>query len=270
MKIKLLGITLGLVLATPLALFLLSKVQVAKATVQEVTNNEWSACIPDKECGTETGTQTRTDTVDRSFRTICPDGYHLQNDGELGQRCHRNHGCGWYHEHQLNCPVEHVLPTKIFLDCEEGFKVAEDESKCTMTETRVCEVQFVPCPTDTPTASPSATPEPTEEPKNPNDSLAPGEAPSDPTCQTLTVTPTILSFERLNPTSVKVTWSLTDPITNYWVFFGLSADKLDWNVKVENSHEVTLSDLPANQSIWISVAETDQGCIGNHSVVVDP
>lgn len=156
---------------------------------------------------------------------------------------HVTHHCTWNCDYQSPTPTASPIPT----------------------EEPVCEVDC-----DTLTASPSATPEETVEPTEaPVVALAAGEAPQDPTCPVL-VTPTVLGFKRLNPTSVSVWWSNTDPIQNYFVYFGLTANKLDWNVRVENAHMVTLNNLPSGEHIWVAVSSTDSGCVSKMSVVIDP
>lgn len=136
---------------------------------------------------------------------------------------------------------------------------------------------YVPSPTPsveptgtpevTPTPEPTATPEatPTPEVRTLSEAGVPQR-----TCSTIEFTPSITGFERLSPTSVKFTWTATDPINDYFVYFGLSADKLEWNTFVQDAHEVTLNDLPANVSIWAQVFGTDNVCIGNGSLIVDP
>lgn len=121
-------------------------------------------------------------------------------------------------------------------------------------------------PSPEPTRQPEVTPAPTEESRP---GLTEAGAPHYD-CANIEFAPTLLTFERLSPTSVKVTWTKTDPIADYRVFYGLSEDNLVWSVGVEGTHEITLNQLPANQSIWVRVYGTDGRCLGKPSLTIDP
>ena len=82
--------------------------------------------------------------------------------------------------------------------------------------------------------------------------------------------PTILGFERLTPTDVRVWWSEVDEhISRYVVWYGLSADNLVWNEKVAGQ-ETTLHLLPPNQHIWVAAQGTDECIVGQLSEIIDP
>lgn len=140
-------------------------------------------------------------------------------------------------------------------------------------------------PTPSATPSPSSTPEPSGTPQ-PSESPSPSETPAPqtsnggglaeapawvaPTCSQIQFTPTVTSFNRLSPTSVQIGWTTVDSfVTNYMVWYGITDQANNWNVVV-NGNSTTLNDLPANLSIWVRVAGTDQGCVGNFSQIVDP
>ena len=138
-------------------------------------------------------------------------------------------------------------------------------------------------PQPSPTASPSATPEPRVEPSatpsatpipqvyTPVETVSDG-GPGVPhfECDAIPFVPTLTSFERLSPTSVKVKWTHTDPQNLYMVWYGLSQDKLVWNTGIVPGWEVTLNDLPANLSIWVGVQASDGHCLGGLSQIIDP
>lgn len=133
----------------------------------------------------------------------------------------------------------------------------------TPTPCLVWEGEFeVPCPSATPVEEPEVTPTPV--------ALTDAGAPQQATCSDdLKVAPTILSWSRTSPHSVKVTWSSTGNIDSYIVFYGLTKDNLPWNTTVNHTHEVTLNDVPLN-SIWVKVVPTDGVCQGIGSVTIDP
>ena len=166
----------------------------------------------------------------------------------------------------------------LFLATQSNFVQAHKQGWCTHNCENTYPTPTVfptdsPVPTDSPTASPSATPEDTSIPEavvspTPVD-VAPGVAPSDSQCQVV-LTPTLLTFTRLSPTSVTVTWSHIDPVTQFVLFFGTTKSNLVWNTGVVNGYSYTLNNLPANASIWVGVKGTDGTCQGAMSNVLDP
>ena len=142
------------------------------------TNKGWvvtgtGTCVSKHICGSTAGTQSTTLTcqavqgadescttehyVDTTYNYVdptlsCNTGYHLQNDGNLGQRCHRDHECSFYPHGQ--CPVEHVSPNTT---CDEGTKVwHNNEWQC-----KIVDVAGLTVPADTKTGSQNCTlPEP--------------------------------------------------------------------------------------------------------------
>lgn len=123
--------------------------------------------------------------------------------------------------------------------------------------------------------NPCASPEPSESPSV-EPSQAPGgfsqpdpqSPPADRACAEIKHAPTVTSQTRVSPTSYRVTWTKTDPIDDYRVFYGLSAGALVWSVGVENTHEVTLNGLPENKEIEVRVYGTDGLCLGQGSTIL--
>lgn len=126
-----------------------------------------------------------------------------------------------------------------------------------------------PILTPSPTASASATPTPEPRPAL-TTPQGPFPAPAAPQCSRIEYVPTILGFQRLSDTSIKVWWSSTDPVKDYVVNFGLSQDDLGWRAVVINTHDVTLNDLPKNLPIWVGIQPTQNGCVGQMSEILDP
>ena len=83
--------------------------------------------------------------------------------------------------------------------------------------------------------------------------------------------PTILGWERLSPTSVKVWWSKIDEgVNDFVVWFGLEKGNLPWNEVVKDSFETTLNDLPFGQHIWVGAQGDSNGCRGLMGDDTDP
>lgn len=136
-----------------------------------------------------------------------------------------------------------------------------------------------PEPTQEPTSSPepssepTTTPEPTVEPTpvdTTDHTIRPAGAPQGPVCKKIEYAPTVLGYNRLSPTDVKVWWSKVDPFVNtYVVWFGMSKNLLTWN-EVVTGNETTLHFLPASQPLWVGVQGLSDGCVGNLGEIVDP
>lgn len=73
--------------------------------------------------------------------------------------------------------------------------------------------------------------------------------------------PTILSSERLSPTSVKVSWGPYAGINSFNVRYGFENGAWLYNFDVEG-FTATINSLPVNQPIWVSVASRNYCSIG--------
>jgi hypothetical protein len=134
---------------------------------------------------------------------------------------------------------------------------------CDKEEDEIC--QSTPMPT-----IPVPTPEPSQEPEHHNSGM-PG-APIGPACPAFyPVGPQLKTFHRNGPTSVTVEWGKIDGfVSDYVLKYGPAENLLVWNTIVKGSEIATLNDLPANQSIWVTVAETNSGCVGPFGNLLDP
>ncbi len=201
----------------------------------------------------------------RATSNSCQPGYHLE-----GQICiHNGNGEGNCLQNQGNTGVDqgnqdcNASPTPTASPTSSSSPTASPSATPTNSPT------LYPSPTPIYTNSPEPTP--TEEPRvtpTPEVTPAPGEAQFN-TCVNIEVAPTLLSFYRPTPTSVHLKWSETGQISNYVVYYGLSQSNLNWNVVVQNTHEVTLNDVPT-KSIWVGIRATDNTCVGPMSEVIDP
>lgn len=143
-------------------------------------------------------------------------------------------------------------------------------------------IEVEPSPSPSVSPEPSASPEPSQEPSSsPEPSVEPNptpeikssdgwSAPSVRVCEEILFGPTILGYNRVSPTSIYLSWTRTDPQDDYFVSYGLTQDSLIWETYVENTHEVTLNQLPESTSIWFKVTTTDNVCRGPSSLIVDP
>lgn len=154
-------------------------------------------------------------------------------------------------------PEPTVEPTPTPVQCDEGYQLEDD--------------QCVPVPTPTVEPSPEPTPEVTPVPEEHHDSGMPG-APQGPACPFFwPVGPELVSFKRNSPTSISLGWNKLDSfVSDYVVEYGPAPELLVWNTIVKGSEIVTINHLPANQSIWATVRETNSGCVGNRGNLIDP
>lgn len=73
--------------------------------------------------------------------------------------------------------------------------------------------------------------------------------------------PEIISAKRLSPTSIDVTWGPNAGLNDFIVQYGFQNGNWQFNTKI-SGFSTTITNLPANQSIWIHVAATDNCAIG--------
>lgn len=221
-------------------------------------NDGWSTCVSNKECGTDNGTQTKV--VSTSPTLTCPDGYHLQNDGFFGQRCHRTLSCSHYPQGQ--CPTEHVNPGH---SCPEGYTL--DDNSCKKTITRDCHTRSVfVCDDNTggQDATPSATPTP--EPQSSGGSSSNSTPAADnPVCTVGVSAPLLQGFKLTSPTSVFWSWwpSLTGGLDKQWVEYGYEKGNYPYNVTVNTDvtgFEIGAMDPNAPQH-WARVCVQKGGCV---------
>ena len=158
------------------------------------------------------------------------------------------------------------------LDGHDRCKLG-DVQETERTERERCRVELPACPTPTPEPRPEPSPEPTPEPSpQPEKPLSVPEAPKGPVCEDLGGwSPTITRVWREDSDTVGFEWSKPrDEADEYILHFGLTEDSLPYNKTVKGQWTtVDLPDYP-NVHVWGAVEETDQGCVGNRSVVVDP
>lgn len=123
-----------------------------------------------------------------------------------------------------------------------------------------------PCPSPTPLVTHTDQPEAGQ-----SGQLAPTNTDwSAPVCSEIKFTPTILEVKRNNPTSIHVSWSKVDEfVSDYVVDYSLGKDIWLWRTIV-HGNDTDLNYLPFNHLLWIKVAGTFNGCLGNFSQPVDP
>jgi hypothetical protein len=161
------------------------------------------------------------------------------------------------------------------MKCCEGlvcvpFNESSGNGKCEYPEA-------TPTPTETPTPTPTDEPKPTptEEPTptvKQDRQHGPASAPPLPICDDMGGwAPTITKVWRVDEDTVGFEWTKPrDEADEYILWYGLTSDKLDWNVYVAGqSATIDLPDHP-NVHVWAAVQETDKGCLGNLSQPVDP
>jgi len=73
--------------------------------------------------------------------------------------------------------------------------------------------------------------------------------------------PNIILAKRLSPTSIFVSWGPNAGLNNFIVQYGFQNGNWQFSTKV-SGFSTTINNLPANQSIWIEVAATDNCAIG--------
>jgi hypothetical protein len=119
----------------------------------------------------------------------------------------------------------------------------------------------VPCPTESPSATPGT---------GTTDQWHPNNDPTPVVCTEIKETPTIWEVKRNNATSIHVKWSPVDPfVDHYKIEYGLATGIPLWNTVVEGT-ETDLNFLPFNHILWLRVAGTQNGCVGNFSSWIDP
>lgn len=130
-----------------------------------------------------------------------------------------------------------------------------------------------PIPTPTLTAAP--TPSPTQTPSGSSSNTSSGGSSSNSTsststsntssssCPAITTTPNIISTNRLSPTSISVAWGPNAGLNDFIVQYGFQNGNWQFSTKV-SGFSTTINNLPANQSIWIQVAATNNCSIGSY------
>ena len=121
-----------------------------------------------------------------------------------------------------------------------------------------------PTPTDTTTPAPSTTTTSNNTPGFPNTG---GAGATTCTSAGVTTVPQITDAHRLSPTSISVSWGPNAGLTNFIVEYGFTNGNWQFNTKV-NGFTTIISNLPANQSIWIHVAATDNCAEGSFGTAV--
>ncbi len=102
---------------------------------------------------------------------------------------------------------------------------------------------------------------------DPSSGSVAGDATSSCTPGDIKTVPTIIETKRLSPTSISVKWGPYEGFNTFIVAYGLADGKWDYNTKV-TGFTTTLNDLPANQSIWVHVAATDNCAVGQYGASV--
>ncbi len=77
-------------------------------------------------------------------------------------------------------------------------------------------------------------------------------------------TPRIIEAKRLSPTSIYLSWGPYEGMNTFLIEYGFTNGNWAYNTKVTGFNTI-INDLPANQSIWVRVAPTDNCAIGNYS-----
>jgi len=87
-------------------------------------------------------------------------------------------------------------------------------------------------------------------------------APAAKVCPVLScVTPTILEFRRVSPTSIFLSWGPYAGLKTFVVQYGLTNGNWLYNTTV-TGFSTTLNALPSNQPIWVLISPTDSCSIG--------
>lgn len=93
-------------------------------------------------------------------------------------------------------------------------------------------------------------------------------------CNQIKFAPTIINYHRNSPTSVHIFWSPSDGfVHDFIVQYGLTPVMMwDTVIHIEsgNKNEMDLNWLPFGRFIWARVAGTQNGCIGNYGIWIDP
>jgi len=203
-------------------------------------------------CGTDEGFKTQERITYSYADPICPTWYHVQNSGNWNQRCHRD-----YHWQQ----PEHKAP----IGCPKDYDRDGVSCKKTTTENREvkCEAPIVECEQE-----PTPTPEP---PVVIDRGTGVASPPQEPTCKDLGgYAPTITKVGRIDKDTVFAEWtSPSENADSYLVWYGLKADKLEWNTIVKGLRaEISGKELTGH--VWFKVAAKSEGCVGNFSITTDP
>lgn len=194
-------------------------------------------------------------------------GYHTPTPHPTHTPYPTIHPCGWNDWKSEDCETPTASPSATPTNSPTPTTTPTSSPCEEYVGEIVALVEEVPCETPTPTETPVETPD-----TNPTPNFVPlteAGAPQSPVCSTNLIVPTVLAFNRPTPNSVHISWSKTDPFTNYVIYYGTSQFTLPWNKSVVNTHETDLNDLPL-ESIWVKVAATDNGCVGPFSVTIDP
>jgi hypothetical protein len=134
----------------------------------------------------------------------------------------------------------------------------------TPTPIQECEDCITPTPTPEPTATPEATPTPVVQ-----DHSGPYGAPQ---CvdEAPQFKPEVTKAWRDGKGNVDVTWTKTDPVNQYIVYFGLSGKNLDWNTGRVPGWETTLHQTP-NELLDVQVcAVSSCGQLNCSTRFIDP
>ncbi len=136
-------------------------------------------------------------------------------------------------------------------------------SKTTVTKSTCAPV---PTPTPTPTLTPSPSPGSTSSPSSStagSTSSSSSSSNSSPSCtaSTITTIPSIIETRRVSPTSIFVSWGPYAGLNDFVVQYGYQNTNFQFSTKV-SGFSTTINSLPANQSIWIEVAATDNCATG--------
>lgn len=146
-------------------------------------------------------------------------------------------------------------------DCDSSGNVtllAGDDKTCTITNNDILvTIPAAPVSSPTPSSPPSDTPSTSSSSNN------------SPVCTSsgITTIPTIIRATRLSPTSIFVNWGPYDGLNDFMVQYGFENGKWLFNTKI-SGFSTTINDLPANQSIWIHVAATDNCIVGTYGPAV--
>lgn len=125
----------------------------------------------------------------------------------------------------------------------------------------------LPGSTPTPTPTPTPTSVPSSSTSSSSNSQTSSSGSSTCTSDGITTVPTILEARRAGPTSIFVKWGPNAGLNDFMVQYGYENGKWLFNNKV-TGFSTTINNLPANQSIWIQVAATDNCAIGTYGASV--
>lgn len=72
-------------------------------------------------------------------------------------------------------------------------------------------------------------------------------------------------FSDITPTSVTVHWANKNDASGFQIAYGPENNKSQWGVQVGNVNHLTITELPQNVQIWVSVAPLNGQCSGDPS-----